>query len=58
MSVSVLHDDLLAVDGRGVGRLLNLKRVLGVFLNEGDEALEGAITIVVDKVVRACGLEL
>lgn len=42
----------------GLDRLGEVERVLGVLLDEGDEALQGAVTLVVNELLGAGGLEL
>lgn len=38
--------------------LRKFERVLGVLLNEGNQALQRAVTFIVDEVTRTSGLEL
>lgn len=54
----VLQNDLLCLLLMDGGVLGLFKRVLCVLLNEGDEALERPVTIVVEEITRTSGFEL
>ena len=60
MTVCVLQHNLLALlcGCRVAKRNLGVKGVLGIFLDEGDEVLERTVTVVVNEVASASGLEL
>ena len=45
-------------NGLILGLLSGLERVFGVLFDEGDEALEGAVTVVVKELAGTSGLEL
>ena len=53
-----LSDGFLGSGLVGLDGFWEVEGVLGVFLEEGDEALKGAVALVVNEVLGASGLEL